>query len=90
VRCRSPFVEVVPRSGPDGTLYAYVVNKNAKEPVSTRLLVWAGTWEMKSVRSVYSGRSLQVARDDEGYLSVPVTLAAGDGDLLVTDASRIE
>ena len=88
VRCRSPFVEVVPRKDPTGKLYVYVVNKNARAPVETQLLVWADSWRLDSVKSVYDGKALPVRQDAEGYLTMPLSLEPGDGDLLVTDARR--
>jgi len=92
VRCRSPYIEVVPRRV-RGTerLYVYVVNMNAKAPVSTELLVWADTWRLSKVASVFNGRELKIERDrKDGYLSIPLTLAPGEGQLLVTDAKGRE
>lgn len=86
VRCTSPVVDAVPRkSSWDDRLYVYVVNKDTKAPASTRLLLWEERWVMTSVRDVFSGKAYEIARDDEGYLSVAVTLAPGEGQLLATD-----
>ena len=71
-----------------GKLHAYVVNLDAKRPVSTRLLVWAGTWDMAKVDNVYTGKTMAVERDEEGYLSIPLMLGPGGGALLATDARR--
>ncbi len=87
VRCPSPVVDAVPRQGAkEGKLYVYVVNKDTKNAVSTRLLLWAERWTLSSVRDVFSGRNFPVSRDAEGYLSVPFTLEPGEGMLLATDA----
>jgi hypothetical protein len=40
-----------------------------------------------SVRDVFSGKQLEITRDDEGYLSIAVTLAPGEGQLLATDVT---
>jgi hypothetical protein len=39
------------------------------------------------VRAVFSGKRALVESDEEGYLSVPLTLAPGEGQLLATDAA---
>jgi len=64
-----------------------VVNKDTKNPVSTRLLLWAERWVLTGVQDVFSGKELKVEKDEEGYLSVAVTLAPGEGQLLATDAA---
>jgi len=87
VRCRNALVEVVPRRVGD-RLFAYVVNLDTKRETSARLLVWADSWDMGRVRSVYDGKSLRIERDAEGYYSIPITLAPGSGMLLATDARR--
>ncbi len=71
----------------NGKLYVYVVNKDTKNPVSTRLLLWAERWVLTGVQDVFSGKELKVEKDEEGYLSVAVTLAPGEGQLLATDAA---
>lgn len=91
VRCPSPYVEAVPllagEGNPDGKNYVYAVNKNTQAPVSTRLLLWADTWELNTVRDVFGAEDQEVKpRDEEGYLSVPLTLPPGEGRLLATDA----
>jgi len=90
VRCPDPVVDAIPleSANKDGKLYAYVVNKDAKNPVSTRLLLWAERWVLTSVRDVYSGKNLEIGRDEEGYLTVPLTLAPGEGQLLATDVAN--
>jgi hypothetical protein len=90
IRCPSPVVAAVPRkSAKDGKLYVYAVNRDATSAVSTRLLLWAEVWTLTSVRDVFTGRDLKVGRDEEGYWSVPLTLAPGDAQLLATDAAII-
>ena len=88
VRCPSPVVDAVPRkSSKDEQLYVYVINKDTHNPVSTRLLLWAELWVLTSVRDVFSGKSLEVGKDEEGYLTVALTLAPGEGQLLATDVA---
>jgi hypothetical protein len=88
VRCPSPVVDAVPRrSSRDGKRYVYVVNKDARSSVTTRLLLWAERWALSGVRDVYSARSLSIERDEEGYLSVPLTLEPGGGWLLAMDVA---
>lgn len=88
IRCPSPVVDAVPRaSAEEGKLYVYVVNKDTDNSVTTRLLLWAERWVLTDVRDIYNGDCLPVQLDDEGYLSVSITLAPGDGRLLVTDAA---
>jgi hypothetical protein len=87
IRCPSPVVDAVPRGNEsDDRRYVYVVNKDTRNPVTTQLLLWAERWTLTDVRDVYSGERLPIQRDDEGYLSIPITLAPGDGRLLATDA----
>lgn len=90
IRCPSPVVDAVPRrSAKDGKLYVYAVNKDTRNPVTTRLLLWAERWRLTGVRDVFSGKKLRIEREEEGYLSVPLTLGPGGGKLLgmdVTDA----
>jgi len=89
VRCPSPFVEALPlHGGGDEGPYVYAVNKNTKGKVSTHLLLWAEVWELTTVQDLFSGEKLEVTHDEEGYLSVPVVLAPGEGKLLVTDAKQ--
>ena len=71
----------------DRNPYMYAVNKNTRETVSTRLLMWAERWVLNGVRDVYSGKDLKVERDEEGYWSVPITLAPGEGRLLAIDVT---
>lgn len=87
VRCPSPVVEALPVKGAeDQPLYVYAVNKDAKNAVSTRLMLWAEQWSLSRVEDVYTGRKLEVQPvDQEGYLSVPLTLEPGEGMLLRTD-----
>jgi hypothetical protein len=91
VRCPSPVVDARPlhdsRAADRQSKYVYAVNKDTANRVSTRLLLWAERWALTSVRDVYGGGRLQVKRDEEGYLSVPLTLAPGEGRLLATDAA---
>ncbi|MGB2820870.1 MAG: hypothetical protein WBF17_07810 [Phycisphaerae bacterium] len=91
VRCPSPVVDARPlhdsRVGDRQSRFVYAVNKDTGHRVSTRLLLWAERWKLTSVRDVYSGEKLQVKRDEEGYLTVPLTLAPGEGKLLATDAA---
>jgi len=87
VRCRNPRLEIVPRTA-NGKHYVYVVNLDSKNPVSGRLLVWADSWHLGRVRSVYDGKELKIGRDAEGYYSMPLTLGPGNGVLLATDARR--
>jgi hypothetical protein len=63
------------------------VNKDARSGVSTRLLLWAERWTLAGVRDVYSGQSLPIERDEEGYLSVPLALEPGEGRLLAMDVA---
>ena len=67
-------------------LYVYAVNKDTKRSVSTRLLLWADVWQWTIAREVFSGEELNIARNDEGYLSAPLTLEPGEGKLILTDA----
>jgi hypothetical protein len=94
VRCPSPVVDARPlhdsRVADRGRKFVYVVNKDTKNPVSTRLLLWAERWAVTSVRDVYSGRKLHVKRDNEGYLTVSLTLAPGQGQLLATDVADVK
>ncbi len=88
VRCPSPFVEAVGQRGKDDKRYVYVVNKDTKNPVTTKLLLWADRWEWTSARDVFNGKGLEVKqRDKEGCLSVSLTLAPGEGQLLATDVT---
>jgi len=90
VRCPSPVVDAVPRvSSGDGKLYVYAVNKDTQSGVSTRLLLWAERWALTGVRDVYSGQSLPIERDEEGYLSVPLALEPGGGRLLGMDVAAV-
>jgi len=89
IRCPSPLVEAVPlASRSDGKLYVYAVNKDSQRPAKSRLLLWAETWTLSEVRDVYGGKNLPVERDDEGYLTVPVVLPPGEGQLLATNARQ--
>jgi len=90
VRCPSPVVEARPlhdsRVEDRGRRFVYVVNKDARNSVSTRLLLWADRWALSRVRDVFTGKELPVKpRDEEGYLSVPFQLGPGEGQLLETD-----
>jgi len=90
VRCPSAAVEARPLhdSRVDGRQrrFVYVVNKDARNSVSTRLLLWADRWALSRVRDVFTGKELPVKpRDEEGYLSVPFELGPGEGQLLETD-----
>jgi hypothetical protein len=88
VRCPSPVVDAVPRGREgDEKHYVYVVNKDTQNPVSTRLLLWAERWNLTTVQDLFNNQQLPIQLDEEGYLSVPVTLAPGEGKLLATDAS---
>ena len=88
IRCPSPAVAAVPRkSAKDGKLYVYAVNKDTSNPVTTRLLLWAETWTLTNVRDVFTGQRLPIARDEEGYWSIPLKLRPGGGRLLATDAA---
>ena len=93
VRCPSPVVDARPlhdsRVADRRRKFVYVVNKDARNPVSTRLLLWAERWAVSSVRDVYSGRKLDVNRDNEGYTAVPLALAPGEGQLLATDVADL-
>ncbi len=87
VRCPSPVVDAVPRGREgDARRYVYVVNKDTQNPVSTRLLLWAELWNMTTVEDLFNHRQLPIRLDEEGYLSVPVSLGPGEGKLLTTDA----
>jgi hypothetical protein len=86
VRCPSPVVEALPLGVPEGPLHVYAVNKDARHPVSTQLLLWADVWQVSSLRDVYGGQELPLTRDAEGYWSARLTLEPGEGKLLVTDA----
>ncbi len=86
VRCPSPAVDARPLHDPrDGKVFVYAVNKDARNPAETRLLLWAERWALTSVRDVYTGRQFKVEQDDEGYLTVPLALEPGQGLLLATD-----
>jgi len=87
IRCPSPYVDAVGQLDKDRNPYMYAVNKNTKETVSTRLLMWAERWVLNGVRDVYSGKDLKIERDEEGYWSVPITLATGEGQLLAIDVT---
>lgn len=88
IRCPSPVVDAVPRiSSKDEKLYVYAVNRDTKNAVSTRLLLWAERWTLTSVQDVFYGKDLEVTQDEEGYLSVAITLKPGEGKLLATDAA---
>jgi hypothetical protein len=94
IRCPSPVVDARPlhdsRVADRRRRFVYVVNKDAKNTVSTQLLLWAQRWAVTTVRDVYSGRKLGVRRDSEGYLVVPVTLAPGEGQLLATNVADVK
>ena len=62
------------------------MNKDTRNLVTTRLLLWAERWVLTDVQDLYSGERLPIQLDEEGYLSVPVTLQPGEGRLLATDA----
>ncbi|MFQ5808814.1 MAG: hypothetical protein ACE5JM_04255, partial [Armatimonadota bacterium] len=88
IRCPSPMVDAVPRkSTMDDKLYVYAVNKDAKNPVTTRLLLWAERWDLESVRDLFGGEDLKIESDEEGYLSIPLTLRPGEGKLLHMDVA---
>ncbi|MBM4084871.1 MAG: hypothetical protein FJ272_08795 [Planctomycetes bacterium] len=89
VRCTSPVVDARPmRDSRDQKVYVYVVNKDTRSPVSTRLLLWAERWALAAVRDVYSGKALEVRPpDEEGYLSVPLPLEPGEGQLLALEVT---
>lgn len=85
-QCLNSAVDAIPLSNETGA-YAYVVNKDTENPVTTRLRLWDAVWTMTSVKDVFSGQDLEVKPcDAEGYLSVSLTLAPGEGQLLATDA----
>ena len=86
IRCPSPVVDAVPRKDArDGKLYVYAVNRDAKAPASTRLMLWAETWPLTTVRDIYADKDLPFERDEEGYWAIPLTLAPGDGRLLAVN-----
>ena len=86
LRCPSPAVDARPLHDPrDGKVFVYAVNKDARNPATTRLLLWAERWALTSVRDVYTGRDFKVEQDAEGYLSVPLAMEPGEGLLLATD-----
>lgn len=87
VRCPSSVVEARPMQDTrDGSFYVYAINKDARHAASTRLLLWAEQWDLSRVQDVYTARRLEVQPvDKEGYRSVPLTLAPGEGMLLRTD-----
>jgi hypothetical protein len=76
------------RDSRDQIAYVYAVNKDTRSPVSSRLLLWAEKWALAGVRDVYSGKALEVKPpDEEGYLSVPLTLEPGEGQLLAMEVT---
>lgn len=88
VRCTNPGVDAVPRkSTRDGRHYVYLVNKDTRNAVSTRLLLWAERWEVNRVRDVFSGRELAMALDEEGHWSLALDLEPGEGQLLLADVT---
>ena len=50
--------------------------------------MWAETWDLTGARDVYSGKKLEVKPcDEEGYVSVPLSLEPGGGQLLALDVA---
>jgi hypothetical protein len=87
VRCESPLVDALPvQSEAEGRLCVYAVNRNTKEKVSTRLMLWDEVWNWTRCEDLFSGKVWEVERNDEGYLVVPLVLGPGEGKLLATDA----
>jgi len=88
IRFPSPVVDAVPRKAArDEKLYVYAVNRDAGNAVATRLLLWADVWTLGDVRDVFADKALKVGRDEEGYWTIPLTLAPGEGKLLAVDAA---
>jgi hypothetical protein len=87
VRCESPLVDALPvQSEAEERLCVYVVNRNTKEKVTTRLMLWDAVWNWTRCEDLFSGEVSEVERTEEGYLVVPLVLEPGEGKLLATDA----
>jgi hypothetical protein len=86
IRCPNPVIEAIPLGCEGIPLHVYAVNKDAKNSVSTQLLLWADVWQVSSFREVFSDKELQVTQDAEGYWRVPLMLEPGEGKLIMTDA----
>lgn len=88
IRCPNPVVSAIPRqAGDNGALYVYVVNRETDNPVSTRLMLWDDVWDWTKARDVFNGCDMPIEqRDEEGYLSVALSLNPGQGLLIETDA----
>jgi len=91
IRCPSPVVQAVPVKvgvGEEAKTSVYAVNKDPVNSVSTRLLLWEEVWNWTSARDVFADKDIPVSpRDEEGYLSIPLTLGPGEGKLIVTNAA---
>jgi len=90
IRCPNPAVDAVPLSDGKGRLCVYAVNKDAKNPVTTRLMLWADRWLWTTAQDVFNHGEVHKVkpRDEEGYLTLPLTLAPGEGKLFVTDVKN--
>ena len=87
IRCPSPVVEALPvRVGEQKQRAVYAVNKDPKNAVSTRLMLWNEVWDWSRAHDVFGEKDLRIAKDEEGYLFVPLELQPGEGRLIVTDA----
>lgn len=88
IRCPNPAVAAVPvQPGDKGPLHVYAVNKDTKNPVTTRLQLWDDVWDWTKARDIFSGKDLVVQpRDEEGYLFITITIEPGDAMLIETDA----
>jgi len=87
IRCPNPVVVAVPCQS-EGKLHVYAVNKDTRNSVTTKLMLWQERWNWSSARDVFSGTELTVSpRNKEGYLTASLALRPGEGKLIATDAS---
>jgi len=93
IRCPSPVVEAVPikvgtEQEQNEQLGVYAVNKDPVNPVTTRIMLRHESWTWTTARDVFEGKDILVGpKGDDGYLSIPLKLAPGEGKLITTDAA---
>ncbi|MHC4871280.1 MAG: hypothetical protein ACYTFY_05500 [Planctomycetota bacterium] len=89
-RCFNPEVAVIPLKSKDKKLYAYMINLNLKESVTTELMLWKETWRWNKAKDLYSGTELKVSEsEEEGYRSCQVSFEPGQGRLIAGDAAIV-
>ena len=84
LRCPSSYVDAVGQYGPRGRFYMYLVNKNTKASVSSRLLWWGQRPLLTMARDVLNNADLELSKElnEEGYQVVPFELGPGEGKLI--------